>query len=95
MGVKRDNVPFAGVYEGTESPNKVAKAAKRTFAAVPDLLSLKPSKPPAFHKKPSKASEATLCSRSVKHRTPYMLVTNGVISIITINTGQTNFIMTR
>ncbi len=45
MGVKRDNVPFAGVNEGTESPNKVAKAAKRTFAAGLDLLSLKQRKP--------------------------------------------------
>ncbi len=44
MGVKRDNVPFAGVHEGTESPKKVAKAAKRTFAAGLDLLSLKQSK---------------------------------------------------
>ena len=44
MGVKRDNVPFAGVNEGTESPKNVAKAAKRTFAAVPDLLTLKQSK---------------------------------------------------
>ena len=43
MGVKRDNVPFAGVNEGTESPKNVAKAAKRTFAAVPDLLHLKQS----------------------------------------------------
>ena len=25
MGVKGDNVPFAGVHEGTESPKKVAK----------------------------------------------------------------------
>ena len=41
MGVKRDNVPFAGVHEGTESPNKAAKAAKRTFAAGLDLLTLK------------------------------------------------------
>ena len=64
MGVKRDNVPFAGVNEGDSllcremsrsdrgyglplgaaSPNKVAKAAKRTFAAGLDLLSLKPDK---------------------------------------------------
>ena len=46
MGVKRDNVPFAGVNEGTESPNKVAKAAKRTFAAGLDLLTLKQIKLP-------------------------------------------------
>ena len=46
MGVKRDNVPFAGVNEGTESPNKVAKAAKRTFAAGLDLQCLKQSKLP-------------------------------------------------
>ena len=44
MGVKRDNVPFAGVNEGTESPNKVAKAAKRTFAAGLDLLPLRQEK---------------------------------------------------
>ena len=44
MGVKRDDVPFAGVHEGTESPKNVAKAAKRTFAAGLDLLSLKPDK---------------------------------------------------
>ena len=44
MGVKGDDVLLAGVNEGTESPNKVAKAAKRTFAAVPDLLSRKPQK---------------------------------------------------
>ena len=33
MGVKRDNVPFAGVNEGTESPNKVAK--RRSHALRP------------------------------------------------------------
>ena len=44
MGVKRDNVPFAGVIEGTESPKNRAKQAKRCFAAVPDLLRLKPNK---------------------------------------------------
>ncbi len=44
MGVKRDNVPFAGVHEGTESPNKVAKQAKRCFAAGLDLQCLKQSK---------------------------------------------------
>ena len=47
MGVKRDNVPFAGVNEGTESPNKVAKAAKLRFTAGLDLLTLKKRKPPA------------------------------------------------
>ena len=41
MGVKGDNIPLAGVHEGTESPNKVAKEAKRTFAAGLDLLTLK------------------------------------------------------
>ena len=44
MGVKGDNVLLAGVNEGTESPNKVAKEAKRTFAAGLDLLHLKKSK---------------------------------------------------
>ena len=44
MGVKGDNVPFAGVHEGTESPKKVAKEAKRTFAAGLDLLTLKQQK---------------------------------------------------
>ena len=57
MGVKGDNVLLAGVNEGTESPKKVAKAAKRTFAAGLDLLSRRQSKPPAK----SKASEAMLC----------------------------------
>ena len=41
MGVKRDNVPFAGVHEGTESPKNRAKEAKRTFAAGLDLLPLR------------------------------------------------------
>ena len=45
MGVKGDNVLLAGVNEGTESPNKVAKAAKRTFAAGLDLRCLKQRKP--------------------------------------------------
>ena len=44
MGVKGDNILLAGVNEGTESPNKVAKEAKRTFAAGLDLLPLKPEK---------------------------------------------------
>ena len=44
MGVKGDNVPFAGVHEGTESPKNVAKATKRTFAAGLDLQCLKQSK---------------------------------------------------
>ena len=57
MGVKRDNVPFAGVNEGTESPKKSAKAAKRTFAAGLDLLHLKPENPPAAHKKARKAAK--------------------------------------
>ena len=57
MGVKGDNVLLAGVNEGTESPNKVAKQAKRCFAAVPDLLPLKPSKPPAFHKNKAKPAK--------------------------------------
>ena len=59
MGVKRDNVPFAGVHEGTESPKNVAKAAKRTFAAGLDLLTLKQSKPPAEHK--NQAKQAKRC----------------------------------
>ncbi len=46
MGVKGDDILLAGVNEGTESPNKVAKAAKRTFAAGLDLLTLKQSNPP-------------------------------------------------
>ena len=46
MGVKGDDILLAGVHEGTESPNKVAKAAKRTFAAGLDLLTLKKSNPP-------------------------------------------------
>ena len=42
MGVKRDNVPFAGGERGGRSPPKnAAKAAKRTFAAGLDLLPLK------------------------------------------------------
>ena len=49
MGVKGDNVLLAGVHEGTESPNKVAKAAKRTFAAGLDLLTLKQKNPPSAH----------------------------------------------
>ncbi len=51
MGVKRDNVPFAGVNEGTESPKNRAKQAKRCFAAVLDLQCLKKSKLPAGKKK--------------------------------------------
>ena len=51
MGVKGDNVLLAGVNEGTESPKNAAKQAKRCFAAVPDLLTLKQSKPPAAKKK--------------------------------------------
>ncbi|MBR6243402.1 MAG: hypothetical protein IKQ90_07905 [Ruminococcus sp.] len=47
MGVKGDVILLAGVHEGTESPDKVAKAAKRTFAAGLDLLSLKQSNPTA------------------------------------------------
>ena len=43
MGVKGDVIVLAGVHEGTEAPNKAAKAAKRTFAAGLDLLSLKQS----------------------------------------------------
>ena len=46
MGVKGDDILLAGVHEGTESPNKVAKAAKRTFAAGLDLLTLKQRNPP-------------------------------------------------
>ena len=47
MGVKRDNVPFAGGERGGRSPpNKAAKEAKRTFADTPDLLTLKQSNPP-------------------------------------------------
>ena len=53
MGVKGDVILLAGVSEGTESPNKAAKAAKRTFAAGLDLLTLKQSKPP-----PEKISKA-------------------------------------
>ena len=42
MGVKGDNVLLAGGERGGRSPpKKVAKAAKQTFAAVPDLLTLK------------------------------------------------------
>ena len=44
MGVKGDDVLLAGVNEGTESPKNVAKAAKRTFAAAPDLLTLRQQK---------------------------------------------------
>ena len=59
MGVKGDNILLAGVNEGTESPNKVAKAAKRTFAAGLDLLSLKQSK-------------ITANTRAAEHR-PFLL----------------------
>ena len=59
MGVKGDNVLLAGVHEGTESPKNVAKAAKRTFAAGLDLLTLKQSKPPAEHK--NQAKQAKRC----------------------------------
>ena len=45
MGVKRDNVPFAGGERGGRSPpNKVVKRAKLRFTAGLDLLSLKPDK---------------------------------------------------
>ncbi|MBR6243010.1 MAG: hypothetical protein IKQ90_05915, partial [Ruminococcus sp.] len=59
MGVKRDNVPFAGVHEGTESPNKVAKEAKRTFAAGLDLLSLKQNKPPPKNRSKAPTNHGT------------------------------------
>ena len=49
MGVKGDVILLAGVHEGTESPNKAAKAAKRTFAAGLDLLTLKQKNPPPAH----------------------------------------------
>ena len=63
MGVKGDDVLLAGVNEGTESPNKVAKAAKRTFAAGLDLLPLKPENPPA--EKQNKAKQRSeLCGCS-------------------------------
>ena len=61
MGVKRDNVPFAGVNEGTESPDKAAKAAKRTFAAGLDLQTLKQSKLPP-EKRSKQSSEAPFAS---------------------------------
>ena len=57
MGVKGDVILLAGVNEGTESPKKSAKAAKRTFAAGLDLLPLKPENPPAAHKKARKAAK--------------------------------------
>ena len=53
VGVKRDNVPFAGGERGGRSPPKeVAKAAKRTFAAGLDLLSLKQSKLQIHNRRP-------------------------------------------
>ena len=62
MGVKRDNVPFAGVNEGTESPNKVVKRAKLRFTAGLDLLTLKQENVTPEHKtKQSKRSD--LCDR--------------------------------
>ena len=48
MGVKGDDILLAGVHEGTESPKKAAKEAKRTFAAGLDLLTLKQIKLPTF-----------------------------------------------
>ena len=58
MGVKGDVILLAGVHEGTESPDKVAKAAKRTFAAGLDLLSLKQSN--SRRKNQSKAAKRAL-----------------------------------
>ena len=59
MGVKGDDILLAGVNEGTESPNKSAKAAKRTFAAGLDLQCLKKSNLPA-EKEASKAAKRSL-----------------------------------
>ncbi len=61
MGVKGDVILLAGVNEGTESPNKVAKAAKRTFAAGLDLQRLKKSNLPA-EKRSKQSSEAIFAS---------------------------------
>ena len=58
MGVKGDVILLAGVHEGTESPKEVAKAAKRTFAAGLDLLSLKQSN--SRRKNQSKAAKQAL-----------------------------------
>ena len=60
MGVKGDDILLAGVNEGTESPNKAAKAAKRTFAAGLDLQCLKKSKLPPAKKEASKAAKHPL-----------------------------------
>ena len=64
MGVKRDNVPFAGGERGGRSPPKeVAKEAKRTFAAGLDLLTLKQENVTPEHKTKQR-QRSDLCDRS-------------------------------
>ena len=81
MGVKRDNVPFAGVNEGTESPNKVAKRAKLRFAAGLDLLTLKQSKL-TIHNCGVPYDSPEQCVKHTGGRTPFPTVH------ITVNKSQ-------
>ena len=62
MGVKRDNVPFAGVHEGTESPKNRAKRRSHALRLVWTYLAS--SRKTHRRKKSKQRSKATLCGWS-------------------------------